>query len=96
MNRLKKELNKRGITYKPDEIQIVMQGIEHDNEQTLICFNQNVIVCLFTSAVIDSSFYFYSPKTLELIAVQNVELEIIPCFVDNGNKWNVFTSENIF
>ena len=75
MNRLKKELNKRGITFKPND-EDIMRGAEYDNETTLISYDTNFILCLHTSAVVPSVWMIYDTKTLELIAIQETEKEL--------------------
>ena len=70
MNRLEKEMKKRGLIYDADDYDIVMRGIEYDNCQHLLFFTKDFIVCRFDSAVLPSTFVIYDKK-LNLIGEQN-------------------------
>lgn len=72
MNRLKKELQNRGIIYQPDEIDIVMKGIEYDMAQVLVGFTSEVIICLWESAVMEPILRLYDAHTLTEIGEQQL------------------------
>lgn len=93
MNRLKRELKKRNIISQTDDLQIWKTGI--DESECLITFTKDVIVTQYSCNVLDSQYRIYNSKTLELIAIQDCYPET-QFFNESGNKWNVFTSENIF
>lgn len=72
MNRLKKELTNRGIIYQPDEIDIVIKGVEYDMAQTLVDFTSEVIICLWSSAVMEPILKLYDAHTLTEIGEQQL------------------------
>lgn len=76
MNRLKKELAARGITYKADEVDIVMHGIEHDNAERLVSFTSDVIITVWESAVMEPVFRLYETRTFKAIGEQYVRPEM--------------------
>jgi len=74
MNRLNKELRRRGIVYDADEIAIVMKGAEYDTDTRLVSIENGIITILWTSAVMDAMFKLYD-LSFKLIGVQNVHPE---------------------
>ena len=76
MNRLKKELHNRGITYDANEINIIMHGAEYDNAERLVSFTSDIIITVWESAVVDPVFRLYETRTLKVIGEQNVYPEM--------------------
>jgi hypothetical protein len=83
MNRLKKELKLRNITFEPNEYW-VMQGAEYDNSASLFTITDSFIIILWTSSVLPNEFRIYD-KNFNLIGGQEVFRE--PIF-NNSNPFS--------
>lgn len=88
MTRLKKELEKRNIIFKADDIEIALKGIEHDSSAHLVTVTDKFIITVVYSAVIDPIFYIYDRFTLELIGEQ--ELYKDTQLFSISNPWHSF------
>jgi len=72
MNRLKRELLSRGITYEPDEIDIITKGAEYDYCEKLVSFTSEIIITAIYSAVLDPILRLYDAHTLAPIGEQDM------------------------
>lgn len=71
MNRLERELRVRGIIYEADDFEVMMHGMEHDNDAKLVSIENGIITILWSSAVMDSMFQLYDLQ-FNLIGEQSV------------------------
>ena len=69
MTRLKKELNRRGITFEPKDFP---QSVYDDAEAELVGISGKYLVTCYYSSVLPPSLYIYDRDSLELIASQEV------------------------
>lgn len=90
MNRLKKELKKRGIIFKSDEMQ-VMSGAEYDTQVSLLFFTKDFIVCRFDCAVLDSEFHIFD-RNFNLIATQQIYKTNVSFSGIKSNPWFCITN----
>ena len=72
MRRLEKELEKRNIIFKADEIAIALKGIEYDSEASLVAVTDKFIITVVYSAVVEPMFYIYDRFTFELVGEQEL------------------------
>lgn len=72
MTRLKKELEKRNIIFKADEIEIALKGVEYDCSASLVTITDKFIITVVYSAVVEPTLYIYDRFTLELIGKQDL------------------------
>lgn len=72
MNRLKRELQNRGICYEADDYEILMKGAEYDCCEKLVSFTSEIIITAFCSAVIDPILRLYDAHTLAPIGEQDM------------------------
>lgn len=88
MTRLKKELEKRNIIFKADEIEVLLKGIEYDRDSSLVTITDKFIITVVYSAVIEPMFYIYDRFTLELIGEQELykDTQLFSVF----NPWHSF------
>ena len=91
MNRLKRELTKRGMIYEADELNIVLHGAEYDVDAQLVTITPTVIVIAEYSAVMPARFVLYDRFTFEFIASQDMYLDGNPAFIGTGkmNPWDI-------
>ena len=87
MNRLTKELKKAGIIYEADDYAIIMKGVEYDNDQKLVGIFGDVIVTIWSSAVMDPEFRLYDRRTFAPIGSQ----DMFPYTTFSGSRsWGSF------
>lgn len=72
MNRLKRELTKRGIIYTASDYD-AMKGPEYDTDAELITITDTVIVIGWYSMVMPNRYELYDRFTLEFIASQQMQ-----------------------
>lgn len=88
MTRLKKELEKRNIIFKADEIEIALKGIEYDTSAYFVTVTDKFIITVVYSAVVEPMFYIYDRLTFELIGEQEVHKDMQ--FFSAFNPWHSF------
>jgi hypothetical protein len=86
MNRLKKELTKKGILYEADDFEI-SRGAEYDWCRRLVTITDQFIVTVMYSAVLNPEFQLFDRNTYEMIAQQNV---LYADRFDNCNTWESY------
>lgn len=91
MNRLEKELRKRGITFEADDMDI-MRGPEYDVDRNLVAINGNYIITVTYSAVLDPELQIWNRNTFELVGGQQLYPNKQPSFegADYFNKWSSY------
>ena len=72
MNRLKKELQNRGIVYEADDYEVIMRGAEYDCCEKLVSFTSEIVITVFYSAVLDPVLHIYDAHTLTEIGEQQL------------------------
>jgi hypothetical protein len=85
MNRLKKELTKRGIIYKAD------YNDEYDQSESLVIITDRVIVTIYESLVLPSMYKFYDKNTYEFIGAQDTTKS--QGIIMNNNPWSSYMVE---
>jgi hypothetical protein len=85
MNRLKKELTKRGIIYEAD------YNDEYDQSESLVTITDRVIVTIYESLVLPSMYKFYDKSTYEFVGCQDTTKS--QGIIMNNNPWSSYMME---